>query len=397
MSSIKRVVRTPLASALLGGLIVAVLGLAAISTGLVEANDDEPTFAATPLAQPASDGESSGLTVNQIYRRSAPGVAFVSATVPPSDQGGLSPFGPEPGPGTATGSAFVIDSDGHLLTNAHVVDGAEDVSVTLGEDGETLDAEVLGSDTSTDVALLEIDPPEGLQPLPLADSDEVRVGDPAVAIGNPFGLDRTATAGIVSAVQREISAPNGFTISDVIQTDAPINPGNSGGPLFDAAGRVVGINSQIEAGGGQGNVGIGFAVPINTASDVAEQLLDDGEVEHAFLGISGADLTPQIADVLNLSVERGALVQEVVPGGPADDAGIEGGSAEVTLDDGQPVRAGGDVITAVDGDAVAGMDDLIAVVNGMQPGDEVELTIDRRGSEREVTVTLGDRPARASG
>ena len=161
----------------------------------------------------------------------------------------------------------MIDDEGHLLTNAHVVEGADEVQVKLGgEDGETLDAKVVGRDPSTDVALLEVDPPEGgLQALELADSEGVAVGDPAVAIGNPFGLDNTATAGIVSAIQREISAPNGFTISDAIQTDAPINPGNSGGPLLDAAGRVIGINSQIEAAGGQGNVGIGFAVPINTA------------------------------------------------------------------------------------------------------------------------------------
>ena len=196
--------------------------------------------------------------------------------------------------GAATGTAFVIDDAGHLLTNAHVVEGAEDIEVKLGgEDGETLDAKVVGSDPSTDVALLEVNPPEGgLQALELADSEGVSVGDPAVAIGNPFGLDNTATAGIVSGIQREISAPNGFTISNAIQTDAPINPGNSGGPLLDAAGRVIGINSQIEAAGGQGNVGIGFAVPINTAKDVADQLLENGEVEHAFMGITGADVTP---------------------------------------------------------------------------------------------------------
>jgi S1-C subfamily serine protease len=277
-----------------------------------------------------------------------------------------------------------------------VVEGATDVQVTLGgEDGETLDAEVLGADASTDVALLEVDPPDdGLQPLELADSEGVAVGDAAVAIGNPFGLDNTATAGIVSAIQREISAPNGFTISDAIQTDAPINPGNSGGPLLDASGRVIGINSQIESAGGQGNVGIGFAVPVNTARDVADQILDDGEVEHAFLGITGADVTPEVADVLNLSTEEGALVQDVVPDGPADDAGIEGGSAEVTIG-GQPLTAGGDVITEVDGEAVDGMDDVIAAVNEKQPGDEVELTLLRKGEEERVSVELGDRPANA--
>ncbi|MEO8093280.1 MAG: trypsin-like peptidase domain-containing protein, partial [bacterium] len=394
MDRIKRHARTPFASALLGGLVVALLGWLAIAAGWVKADGDGPTVAATPLTEPASDtGDGKGRTVNDIYSAASPGVAFVQAEIQPdSSSRPFSPFGPQDRGGVATGSAFVIDGEGHLLTNAHVVAGADQVSVKLGEDGDTLDAKVVGRDPSTDVALLEVDPPEGgLTPLPLADSDQVEVGDPAVAIGNPFGLDRTATAGIVSAIQRQISAPNGFTISDVIQTDAPINPGNSGGPLLDAAGRVVGINSQIEAGSGGGNVGIGFAVPINTARSVAEQLLGGGEVEHAFLGITGGDVTSEIADALNLQVDHGAIVQEVVGDGPADQAGVEAGTTDVTVA-GQQIRAGGDVITEVDGQAVGGMDDVIAAVNGKQPGEQVELTLVRKGEERTVTVELGDRP-----
>jgi S1-C subfamily serine protease len=288
----------------------------------------------------------------------------------------------------------VIDDDGYIVTNAHVVDGAESVSVTLGEEGDSYDAEVLGADPSTDVAVIQVDAPDDvLEPLALADSADVAVGDPAVAIGNPFGLDRTATAGIVSAVQREISAPNGFTITDAIQTDAPINPGNSGGPLLDSGGRVIGINSQIESQSG-GNVGIGFAVPINTAREIAEQLIADGEVEHAFLGVSGTDLTTEIADVLNLDADGGVLVQSVVPGSPADEAGIEGGEAEVTVG-GEPFRAGGDLILAVDGEPIDAVEELIAAVDAKQPGDEVELTLLRAGEERTVTVELGDRPAQA--
>ena len=400
MERFKRVARTPFASALLGGFVVAAFGLLAIGAGWVGDDDDDggsPALAAAPLTEPAASDAEEGLSVNEIYRRSMPSVGFVSSTLEETDAPeGLSPFGPQPRGGVATGTAFVIDEDGHLLTNAHVVEGAEAVEVKLGgEDGETLDAKVLGSDPSTDVALLEVNPPdEGLQALELADSDGVSVGDPAVAIGNPFGLDNTATAGIVSGIQREISAPNGFTISDAIQTDAPINPGNSGGPLLDASGRVIGINSQIESAGGQGNVGIGFAVPTNTAKDVADQILEDGEVEHAFLGITGADITPEIADVLNLSSEQGALVQDVVPDGPADQVGVEGGSAEVTIA-GQPLNAGGDVIVAVNGEDVTGMDDVIAAVNTKQPGEEVELTLSRKGEERDVTVELGDRPANA--
>jgi S1-C subfamily serine protease len=395
MGRIKRFTRTPFGSALLGGVVVAAVGLIAISAGWVKA-DTDTTIAATPLAEPAADhGSGKGETVNAIYRASAPGVAFVQAEQPQQDVP-FSPFGPqERGGGTATGSAFVIDDQGHLLTNAHVVDGADKVEVTLSEDSDPLPAEVVGRDASTDVAVLKVDAPaDQFHPLPIGDSDQVQVGDAAVAIGNPFGLERTATAGIVSAVHRQISAPNGFTISDAIQTDAPINPGNSGGPLFDAAGRVIGINSQIESPNGGGNIGIGFAVPINTAKDVAEQIIDGGDVEHAYLGITGGDVTPEIADVLNLSVDHGALVQEVVPDGPADAAGIEGGSADVSID-GQQIKAGGDVITAVDGNEVTGMDDVIAAVNTKQPGDDVQLTVLRKGDERTVTVELGDRPANA--
>jgi S1-C subfamily serine protease len=240
--------------------------------------------------------------------------------------------------------------------------------------------------------VLKVDAPaDQLEPLALGDSSGLEVGDPVVAIGNPFGLDRTVTAGIVSALQRQISAPNGFTISNVIQTDAPINPGNSGGPLLDASGGVVGVNSQIESNS-QGNVGIGFAVPIGTAREIAQQLISSGEVEHAYLGISGADLDSDLAEVLNLEANSGALVQAVEPGSPADDAGIEAGEASVTVD-GQRIRAGGDLIVAVDGEPVAGMDDVIAAVDSREPGDEIELTLLRGGAERTETVTLAERPA----
>jgi S1-C subfamily serine protease len=396
MERFKRVARTPFGSALLGGIVVAVVGLIAISAGWIKAESDEPALASVPLTEPASDtGNVKGETVNQIYKESAPGVAFVQAEQPARDVP-FSPFGPQQqGGGTATGSAFVIDTEGHLLTNAHVVAGAEKVEVTLSEDSDPIDADVVGRDPSTDVAVLKVDAPaDQLHPVPLANSSQVQVGDAVVAIGNPFGLERTATAGIVSAIQRQISAPNGFTISDAIQTDAPINPGNSGGPLFDAAGRVIGINSQIESPNGGGNIGIGFAVPINTARDVANQIIEGGDVEHAYLGIEGTDVTPDVADVLNLSVDHGAIVQSVVPDSPADEAGVEGGSADVTID-GQQFKAGGDVITEVDGDEVTGMDDVIAAVNSKHPGDDVELTLVHKGESRTVTVTLGDRPADA--
>jgi S1-C subfamily serine protease len=398
---LRRLVRTSFGAAVAGGLVVAIAGLIAIAAGWVKSSDggDEgSTLAAAPLPQPAphqASGE--GLTVNQIYEKDSPGVVFIRAQSAPRPPSPLDPFGG--GGGSATGSGFVIDREGHVLTNAHVVDGAERIEVTLGnvDSSEPLSARVVGEDASTDMALLEVDAPsDQLHPLALGDSSQLQVGDSVVAIGNPFGLDRTVTTGIVSALQREIRAPNGFTINNVIQTDAAINPGNSGGPLLDADGRVIGINSQIESAGGSGNVGIGFAVPINTAEEVVQQLLDDGKVEHAYLGISGTDLTPQLADLLNLPEEQGALVQTVVSGGPADKAGIKGGDATATIG-GQRVRVGGDLITAVDGQAVTGMDDVISVVNQKQPGDDVALSLANGDQRRTVTVTLGNRPANASG
>lgn len=396
----KNFLRTPFVAALAGGLVVGLLGWVAIAAGWVEADDDAVGLnsVATPSTAPAANASvGAGLTVNDIYAQSAPGVAFISADVTSRDQS-LNPFGlPQERQGTATGTGFVIDEEGRIITNAHVVDGADEIEVTVGDGEETYAAKVLGADPSTDIAVIEVDAPaDELEPLPLGSSGDVEVGDAVIAIGNPFGLDRTATAGIVSGIQREINAPNGFLIPDAIQTDAPINPGNSGGPLLDAGGSVIGVNSQIESAGGQGNVGIGFAVPIDSSREIAQQLIDDGEAQHAFLGISGTDLTPEIADVLNLDTDSGAIVQSVVPDSPADVAGVEVGDAEVSID-GQPLRAGGDIIIAVDGEAVASMSDVIRAVDSEQPGDSVELTLLQGGEERTVDVELAERSANARG
>jgi S1-C subfamily serine protease len=396
----KSFLRTPLASALAGGLIVGLLGWVAIAAGWVK-SDGNSTSTTTTVASPpetVSDASGGAETINQIYRQDAPGVAFIQATQHTSQPQGFNPFGPQGGGSqVATGSGFVIDDAGRIITNAHVVDNSSDIQVKFGDTGETYSAKVIGEDQSTDVAVIQVDAPaDVLHPLPLGDSSQVQVGDQVVAIGNPFGLDRTATAGIVSAVQREISSPNGFTIENAIQTDAPINPGNSGGPLLDAAGRVIGINSQIESGGSQGNVGIGFAVPINTAKQISQQLIANGEVEHAFLGISGTDLTSDVANVLNLNVDQGAIVQSVVPDSPAAKAGIQSGDATVTVN-GQRIKAGGDVIVAADGKPVDSMSDVIAAVDGKQPGDDLQLTILRDGQQHDVTVQLAERPASAQG
>ena len=401
MIRIKSFTRTPFGSALLGGLVVGLLGWIAVGAGWIESGSGSESapqaFAAAPITEPAvAPGSAKGLTVNDIYKQDSPGVAFIQATQAPQPPSPFNPFGGGGG-GTATGSGFVVDRNGHILTNAHVVNGASKITVQLGNgDGTpTVPAQVVGKDESTDLALLKVNVPAGqLHPLALGDSSAVRVGDPVVAIGNPFALDRTATAGIVSALQRQIKAPSGFTIDNVIQTDAAINPGNSGGPLIDAAGRVIGINSQIESQSG-GNVGIGFAVPINTARDVVNQLLSTGQVQHAYMGISGTDVTSQLAGVLNLPVKQGALVESVQKGSPAANAGVHGGSATVSIA-GQQIEAGGDIITAIDGKPITGMDDVVAAVGAKKPGDQVQLELNHGGQTRTVTVTLGNRPAHAA-
>jgi len=393
----KRFFKSSFGSAVLGGAVVGIFGWIAIAAGWIEADGGgSAAIVSQPLAAPvASEGAGDGNLVNQIYRRDGKGVAFISAKRSQGETPELSPFGqPQPeGGGVATGSGFLIDTKGHVITNSHVVDGAEEVDVQLGSSETTYDAEVIGTDPATDVALLDVDAPVGeLHPLSLADSSKVEVGDQVIAIGNPFGLDRTVTSGIVSAIQRQIQAPNGFSISHVIQTDAAINPGNSGGPLIDSSGSVIGINSQIQTGGTSGgNVGIGFAVPINTAREVVRQLQENGEVKHAYLGITGGELTPDVAKALKISEEEGVLVNEVVKGGPAEEAGIRGGDTSATIE-GASFKLGGDVITAVNGEKVSGMEEVINAVNAASPGEKMELTVDRDGKTKKIAVKLGVRP-----
>ena len=388
----RRFLGTSFGSALIGGVVVGLFGWLAIAAGWIEAEEGSSPPAVSVAAPIVDRGDGDANVVNQIYRRDGQGVAFIEADQPP-EASPFNPFGAPEGGGVATGSGFVIDDEGHVLTNHHVVAGGEKIEVKLGSSETSYAAKVVGADPATDLALLKVDAPgDQLHPLSLGDSSKVEVGDPVVAIGNPFGLDRTVTSGIVSALQRQIQAPNGFSISHVIQTDAAINPGNSGGPLIDAAGNVVGINSQIETGGGgSGNVGIGFAIPINTARDVITQLQETGEVKHAYLGISAAGITPDLARAVNLPVEEGVLVQEVVKDGPAEKAGVEGGTTAATID-GASVSLGGDIITEVNGKAITSMDDVINAVDAADPGDSMELTIVRGGDEKTVTVKLGDRP-----
>jgi S1-C subfamily serine protease len=384
-----------LGSALLGGAIVAVVCLIALATGLVKASGGSTTTS-TPSAVVGAGQASPAAAVspedsnaiNRIYRADGGGVAFIESKEPE---------------GVASGSGIVIDSEGHVLTNNHVIEGASEVTVKLESEGQAYPATVVGTEPNSDLALLQVQAPAAkLHPLTLGDSSKMEVGDPVVAIGNPFDLERTVTSGIVSALQREIQAPNGVTINNVIQTDAAINPGNSGGPLINSAGEVIGINSQIATGGegSDGNVGIGFAIPIATAKKEIAQLEQGGSTgtpsggteaqQGPLLGVSGASITPALAQAFNLPVSEGVLVQEVLQGGPAAEAGLQGATTGAEVE-GTEIGLGGDIITAIDGHPIAGMEELAAAVSQGQAGEEVELTVISGESTATVTVTLGER------
>ena len=383
-------------------VISAVVGAGA-AVGIVEGLDLGSAKTTTTLVQQAPFGATSnandgdtGLTAGDIYKRDAPGVVFVRSQIVQRTQ---SPFDfglPQEQQGEATGSGFVVDQAGTILTNAHVVNGATKVTVQF-QNKQSVDAKVLGRDESTDLALLQVDP-AGLKltPLTLGSSKGVQVGDPAIAIGNPFGLERTLTTGVISAVQRTIQAPNNFQIDDVLQTDAPINPGNSGGPLIDATGKVIGINSQIATGGSgsQGSVGIGFAVPIDTAKQIIPDLKQSGRVDRGYLGIQSTTVDKTLKD-LNLPVDQGALVQSVAPGGPADRAGIHAGNLSATLDN-HPIQLGGDIIIKVGTKDIRTSNELQAAVVGRKSGDRVKVTLVRAGKAKTVEVTLAERPNTAT-
>jgi S1-C subfamily serine protease len=367
----KGLIRSHLVSSVLGGSIVAALFVILGLTG--RANTQTIVEEAPVSGQPASSS-TSGLTPNEIYVRDAPGVVFVRAQVLEQVQDPFDLF-PQQQSSTSTGSGFLIDRTGHILTNYHVIEGADRRSgVTVRfEDDISRQATVVGRDPNNDLALLKVDTRgiPNVQPLVLGDSTTARVGDPTLAIGNPFGLDRTLTSGIVSALQRQIQAPNGFSIDNVIQTDAPINPGNSGGPLLDAAGRVIGINSQIATGGdsGSGSVGIAFAVPINTAKRFLPNLESGAEVKLAYLGVGGAPAADH----------RGVRVQSVQPGGPAAHAGVHRG----------------DEIEAIAGRRTATMADVQALVEAHAPGAAVAIRALRRRRLLTLRALLGARPAQA--
>jgi S1-C subfamily serine protease len=348
---------------IMGALSVAIVAGVLAASGVFDHSSGSASAAGTATATPAAvtapvstttaSATGPATDVAAIYKRVSPGVVYVASR---TDQG------------LASGSGFVIGTDGSIVTNDHVVEGARSVSVRFSEKSDPIAATVVGTDPSTDVAVLHVDPAkaqDGLKPLQLADSKALQPGEPAVAIGSPFGLQGTVTSGIVSALGREIQAPNGFTISGVIQTDAAINPGNSGGPLLDRSGRVIGINSQIATNGTNANSGVGFAVPIDTVKTVVPQLEAHGKIARAWLGVSTSDATPR----------SGALVRQVT-GGPASKAGLRTG----------------DLILSFDGRPITSASDLGQVVLTRKPGDTVKVVVQRGGRRETLQVTLGTRP-----
>ncbi|MGA2110926.1 MAG: trypsin-like peptidase domain-containing protein [Anaerolineales bacterium] len=329
--------------------------------------------------------------MEQIYAQVSPSVVTINVNQSAQTLSG----GSQP----ALGSGFVWDTQGHIVTNNHVVDGAQDIQVTFS-DGTTLPATVVGTDPNTDLAVIQVSAPAGLlHPVRMGDSSKVVVGQVAIAIGNPFGEQDTMTVGIISGLGRNLPVQTNsfqgasYSIPDVIQTDAPINPGNSGGVLLDENGYVIGVTSAIESNT-QSSSGIGFAIPSNIVNEVVPALIRTGQHQTPYLGISGATLVSQLAQAMGLNPNtQGALVEEVVPGGPAAKAGLQGSSQSITLD-GQDVSVGGDVITAINGTAIHSMDDLVAyVASSTEVGQTVTLSILRDGKPMQLSLTLGVRPS----
>jgi len=328
----------------------------------------------------------SPLSIGEIYKRDAPSVVEITVT---SQTSGSGFFGQGGGTQQAQGSGFVYDSQGDIVTDQHVVSGASSISVRFAN-GASYKATLVGADASSDLAVIKVNAPASLlHPLTLADSSTVSVGDGVVAIGSPFGLQGTITSGIVSALHRDITAPNNFTITDTIQTDAAINHGNSGGVLLNLSGDVIGVTAQIDSESG-GNDGVGFAIPSNTIRSIVSQLISSGSVQRAYLGVHIQTIPSDAAGQLN--VPAGVEITSVVSGSPASKAGIKGSTGSEIVN-GQQYVTGGDVITQIDGQAVTSADTLQTEVAGRKPGTKVTLTLVRNGTTKTVTVTLGTRPS----
>ena len=375
------------------------LGLLALA-GCGGGDDDSPTGGGSDQGKSEttrvevieSSGQEGGFDPKAIYESEAPGVVTVLSLF---ESGGLDSLGEG---GGGVGSGFVVNGEGEIVTNAHVVTTGQGEAVKRARevfvefaDGNQVEAEIVGADPNADIALLKIDPAGlKLRPLPLGESASVEVGEPVAAIGSPFGEKQSLSVGVISAIDRSIESLTSFDISGAIQTDAAINPGNSGGPLVDGEGRVIGINQQIKSTSGGGE-GVGFAVPVDVVKNSLDKLREDGEARYAYLGVSSVELYPQLVDRFELDVDKGAWVQDVNPGGPAEEAGVRGGGSEVTFQ-ARAFRPGGDVITKVDGKAVEDSAQLAQLIAAYEPGEEVPLEIHRGGDTRQIEVKLGERP-----
>ncbi len=373
---------------LLSALAVAALIGAAVGAGIYAAvggsgktrtvvKTEAAPASTSSTSSPTFTSQTSSLSVGDIYKKDSPGVVQITVTTGSS----LDPFG-QSGTSEAQGSGFVYDSQGDIVTDQHVVAGANSISVKFSN-GVTRKATLVGSDASSDLAVIKVNAPASLlHPLPLADSSKVSVGDSVVAIGSPFGLQGTITEGIVSALHRDITAPNNFTITDTIQTDAAINHGNSGGVLLNSSGQVIGVTAQIDSESG-GNDGVGFAIPSNTVRSIVS-------LQRAYLGVHIQTIPGEAATALNIPV--GVEVKDVKAGTPAAKAGLKGSTGSQVVN-GQPYVTGGDVITKVDGHPVTSADTLQTEIAGRKPGSKVTLTVVRNGATKEITVTLGTRPS----
>ncbi|MDX6586631.1 MAG: hypothetical protein QOI31_1104 [Solirubrobacterales bacterium] len=396
--------------------VLALLALLLLSLGLVAGcgGGDSTTTVTTETGGGKPIGNGADFDAQAVYDRAAPGVVTVLSVF---DNGGNNNLGDELEPGSGQlppddvpkagqGSGFVISEDGEIVTNAHVVTDAE--GLTLGQteapeihqasevfvqfpDRNSVEAEVIGYDPFGDVALIKVDP-EGLdlQPVEIGDIEDVGVGEQVAAIGSPFGERQSLSVGYVSALDRSIPSLTSFQIDGAIQTDASINPGNSGGPLLDSQAHVIGINQQIDTTSG-GNQGVGFAVPVDVFERSVEQLRDDGEVEYAYIGVGTKPLFPQLAEELEVDATSGAIVEDVTPDSPADEAGLEPGDQEIDFQ-AIPYTVGGDIIVSVDGQKIETEADLPRIVSRLEPGQDVKLGIIRDGEEMELDITLGTRP-----
>jgi len=373
--------RIPMIAMILLGTLALGAGAGAVTYSVAHPSSTKTVVRQVPVQSSQPTADSNGLTPGQIYRQTYQGVVEITVSSPQQ-----TPMGNQEA--QAQGSGFVIDSDGHIVTNEHVVDNADSVSVRFWN-GNTYKASVVGSDQSTDLAVIKVDAPQSvLHRLTLGDSSKVRVGDAVVAIGSPFGLEETLTGGIVSAVHRQMQAPNNFTINDSIQTDAAINHGNSGGPLLNSSGEVVGVNAQI-AGQTGANVGIGFAIPSDTVKSIADTLISSGKVEHAYLGVSVKEIPSTVAD--QLGAVAGVEITEVRSNTPAEHASLVGATGKKTID-GERYPTGGDVITAIDGQTVTTSEAVQQKIDSHHPGDKISITYWRKGESHTVTVTLATRP-----